>query len=983
MKFRLFSVLFLLVMTLLVAEAQYQPLLLKENMALLKCDSPGENYRFTGSNAPGQLFLPGEEVAINLKLQKGNFQGVVKDFSIEIQEISTRNPEARSKEAYADTSGGAPLIGLEGVPIKVPMVVTFTDAAEADVILEKFPLPSRYGIFALILQWADKRQFLATLGRVPTPRADGTLESVPIFGEGQFMQGNLMDRAAMYSRMGVRGWRSELSWAETADYRWSWSRYDEIFAAAKANGQKIMVTLGGTPDWTRAFGPPTPAAGWTPDSGGYWGSGDWVCEPKWYQRYENWITAFCYRYWQEGQGGLWGLENYNEPWEGGGISGWARDCLEYREIQKHIAHAARTVDPRIKLLAASSIMNTEDKLYSDGSNEFDQYVDIFTDHYVPPSMSYGPMVARAHGKESMETETWLVGAEYELPQTVAQFMATGQKRISPWHPRVLFDTLPGKENVLIPTPVVTATAAFNYQVTGKTFEKIVFPNNLPWVYQFGKDDDKDALLVLFGKLVPIGGPKEVLMAQVNATEGGSIVIDNKDNLLQFYDLAGNPLYRGLKSVQLPLTIFPTYIKCPKGPVEAVKRIAMARIEGKRPLEILPHDFNQRINTPGTSLQVELHNCLNRTINGKLQVKTPTDIALQQDSLPFSLLAGEKKIYSFAIQKGVPQATNSYPCSFVATSDAGNAEYQEVMHVAIASKGSKIIDGKLDDWNDVPGITILSGTDKMDPTELIRRPWLALIESLPEATFGEVKLAWDDDNLYIAARVHDTTTQANLNPMAGRDENKYFHTAADDTVEPYASFLKKYPGRSFAETPYVYRYSPEMPPADSNLPVIPFRRDRLQIALDVVSDWHDFTPTTDRVPYGYHAVPDTDYEYSIYACKDGTSETWRQLAPGVPRIHDFPRQPRGKLTTGLVPGARQVVVRQGNEYFYEVAIPKSELALLKLQTGTTFGFNAKLGNGNGASAEFGHDKAVCKINGLTFHPYWERTPNCAVSWTLRD
>ena len=58
---------------------------------------------------------------------------------------------------------------------------------------------------------------------------------------------------------------------------------------------------------------------------GYWGTGDWVCDPELYERYGQWITAFCQRYWKDGRGALWGLENYNEPWEGGGISGWARD----------------------------------------------------------------------------------------------------------------------------------------------------------------------------------------------------------------------------------------------------------------------------------------------------------------------------------------------------------------------------------------------------------------------------------------------------------------------------------------------------------------------------------------------------------------------------------------------------------------------------------------------------------------------------------
>src|SRR5204862_5718640 len=141
----------------------------------------------------------------------------------------------------------------------------------------------------------------------------------------------------------------------------------------------------------------------------------------------------------------------------------------YRALQRLIAESARKVDPRIKLCAASSIMNTEDKFYSDGARDFDKYIDVFTDHYVVPPMCYGPLVAKAHGKESVETETWFVNSEFLLPQIV-QFLAAGQKRLVPWHPRVLFDGVPGNDDqFLIPTPVVAATAAFNYFLTGKSF----------------------------------------------------------------------------------------------------------------------------------------------------------------------------------------------------------------------------------------------------------------------------------------------------------------------------------------------------------------------------------------------------------------------------------------------------------------------------------------------------------------------------------
>ena len=953
------------------------------NMKELKCDMPNDTYRFVGSNAPGQLFLPDEPLNLKFAFKKGKDNGTV-EFSIEMQEIGTRTPGRVSKEGFTDTSGFAPLIDLIGKPAVHPIKVTFDDKPEAQFEVQNLPLPKRFGTFALILVREGKRQFLTTVCRVPKPRDYGTIDNTPIFGEGQMIDGAERSglRGQQYFRMGVRGWRSELSWSESQDGKYSWDNYDKLFAGAESAGAKIMVTLGGHPQWAWPFTPLQTPAAVRPDWDGnpYWGQADWLCAPTLYPRYGKWIEEFAKRYWKDGKGALWGFENYNEPWEGGGISGWARDCIQYRAIQKLIGDSARKVDSRIKLLAASSIMNTEDKLYSDGSKEFNDYLDIWTDHYVVPAMCYGPMAAASHGKESMETETWFVNTEYLLPQGVAQFMAAGQKRIAPWHPRVLFDRIPGtNDGYFIPAPVVAATAAFNYFVTGKGFEKIVFKNHLPWVFQFGKDTDNEALLVVFGQLMTIGGnnPKERLWSQVDATNGGEMTIDKADNLLQFYDLAGNPMYAGEKSIKLPMTIFPTYITCKKGPVAAAERIKAAKIEGKRPVEILPRDFSKPI-AKGVPLNVDLHNCLNRKIDGKLVVsKMPEGFSLKATDQAVELDAGQTKTVTFEVADAKASMANAYPFTFDFASDAGSAEYTEDLNVAVVVKKTITVDGNLDDWKDIPGVTILGTSDKIDSTELLRRPWLEVKEKQPKATFGTVKLAWDDKYLYVSAIVNDPTDEKSAIRMEGRDENSYFHTKADDELPLFKKFLEKYPGRSMAEAPYVYARSPEAG--------IPFRRDRLQIAFDVdadpTKDWHDLKPTTDSVPYGFHAVPDTDYEYSLYLCKNGKSELWRQLAPGLPRIHDWPHQVRGQATTGAVAKANHVVRREDGSYFYEAAIPQSELAKLKLAAGTTFGFAFKLGNSEGANAESGHDKAVTKINGLTLHPYWERSPSCGVKWTM--
>jgi hypothetical protein len=799
-----------------------------------------------------------------------------------------------------------------------------------------------------------------------------------------------MMRAAQFARMGIHGIRCELSWSEREDGTYDWSRYDKLFEALEAQKVKVMVTLGGHPWWSLYFRQPTPGFGWTPQTGGYSGTGDWLCEPKYYPRYGKWIEAFCQRYWKDGKGGLWALEHYNEAWEGGGISGWKRDCLEYRKLLVLIAENARKVSKDIVICGTSSIMNTEDKLYSDGSREMDKYIDMFTDHYVVPPMCYGPMVAKAHGKTSMETECWFVNSEYALPIAMVQFMAAGQKRLAPWHPRVLFESLPGtNDEYFIPTPVVVASAAFNWFATGKPFEKIAFHTHLPWVFQYGKDDDKDALLILFGQLKSVAGedPKERLWAQVEAADGGTITIDNADSLLQFYDLAGNEVRKGEKTVTLPMSYLPTYLKSAQGPVPAVERIRQAKIEGRRPVEILPRDFSSRLNAAGAQLSVDVHNCLNRPITGKLAITPPEGLTLKSTEAALSLNAGETKAVVFDVASAKAAEGNSYPFAFKFTSDAGEAEYSENLNVAAGVKGTKQVDGNLDDWKDVPGIRLVGEKQEIDFTEFARRPWLDNSVKHPDGTFAEFKMAWDEKCLYIACQVHDPTPQMDKPRIEGRNDDRYFHTAYSDNLSPYKEFLAKFPGKTFADVPYVYAWSPHGDkPYDGG--------DLLQIAFDVRDDWHDLEPTTDRVPYGFHAVPDTDYEYSLYLVASGKvagpkegidglylSECWRCLAPGVPRIHDFARCPKGERTTGSVKGAKHAVRQQGKFRYYELAIPAEEIPDLKLQAGTKFGFTWQVGNDKGPGILFGKDKAVTKVNGLTFHPYWLRTTDCGVKWTL--
>src|SRR5437773_2418414 len=91
--------------------AAAQSLVLKANMDVLRCGLPAAGARLAGGSAPGLIFLPAEPVNLRLVLQKQE----PADAALEIQEITTRDPEKHIRDgaAYTDTAGFAPLIGLE------------------------------------------------------------------------------------------------------------------------------------------------------------------------------------------------------------------------------------------------------------------------------------------------------------------------------------------------------------------------------------------------------------------------------------------------------------------------------------------------------------------------------------------------------------------------------------------------------------------------------------------------------------------------------------------------------------------------------------------------------------------------------------------------------------------------------------------------------------------------------------------------------
>ena len=998
------------------------------NLKTMGCAAPDTRYMFVNGSQPGNVFYPGDPVDLVIRVTRG--REPLKHVTLEVLEIAMRENRYLEGQSVMTPPPAVELLGRRA-KVDVPVTVEDKEGAMADLEAKALPVPERYGTYVVTIAPNGKDpQFLCTLLRAHKPR-EGFYPDAPVFGEGQFMTHDegkpdlVKRRAQTLARLGIKGVRIELGWSEGQRGKYDWDRLDNLLGALEEAKVKCLVTMGGHPYWTMPFGQPTPACiNEKPDHS---------CMPKYYDQFQAWIEAFCRRYWKDGQGALWAIENWNEPWEGISISGWESDSNHFREIMKRIAAGARKVDTRIKTAAACSIMNTEDKfLTGEDRKGLIGLVDLFTDHYVPPRTSYGPMVAKYWGKQSTDTESWIAATEVLLPQVMCQFLACGQDRVTPWHPEMTYFPVPGAPmKHQMPNPVALATNVFNVFITGRPFQRLLFLTHLPWAFQFGPDDD--AVVVFYGRLMPLWGAdvtayRDLLWWQLQLADGGTIAIDNADGALEFYDIAGNREFEGAKEVRVPVDFLTHYIKSPKGGAKRIaERLAAARIEGVRPAEIVATDFTTPVDAPGAAVRATVHNFLNRAIEGTLCVEPPEGIRLKADRVPVKLKAGEAADCVLEIAEARPSPANAYVFRYLFEGDAGKAAWQETLHVVVARRGTKKVDGSLDDWKDDLGVPVQAALQKVDTTQAAWMPFVEARDKQPDGSFAEVKLAWDDEFLYVAARVNDPSDGPGHQRLQTWDEDQYFHSAKDDAIcealRPYEKFvranlrdektrkemeaapewaayqklLKENPGAKWAaETNAARVYfeakarNPQATFADASYVYNrvpwnegPWAGDTLQVGFDPIPGYkhHALKTDEDRVPEGFHAMPDTDFEYAAYACADGGSELWRILAPGVPRGHHYPRQPRAKFDQGPVQGGAHVVKREGTVTTYELAIPWSELKGWKPKAGGTFGFTFRVNNNQGPALQFGADKSATKTNGLSLHPYWEAKPSCGVRWAF--
>lgn len=1004
----------------------------KQALELLKATGNEKEIVLAGAGQPGALFYPGETVTILLALPDSLDARALEGLTVEAVGIHTR--VAGSEDIGGVIQKGAPTLGLADTPAMRTVLKASDVQMEKGLAKLAIGLPEAYGTYALILDRGEgKRTILGTVARVLRPVArrgsiPQIMSHISLFNKAKAEDSAVaLQSAGANERLGNRLVRWEFHWRQaSADAPLDFASLDRVFEILSRHGVAVMNTMGAHPMWTMPMGQPTPAAG---------GKVDRVGARRHDAQFAHWVRELMKRYYRDGQTGLWGIEHWNEPWEPYSISGWQSDSLRYRELFKIIADARDAVAPGVKLVAAGSVMNTEDKFLSDGDDSLVRRVDIFADHYVRPVNAYGGMLAAKYGKIAGETETWGASSEVLLPQYMTQFLATGRMFISPFTPDMLMHAVDRKDGgFLMPKPLASAVSAWNAVVADRPFTKIVFREHLPWLYQFGPDED--AVFVLYGKLIPLatGDPRDVLWAQHAMGPDGVLVVQDGQKALEMLDSAGNvikPAQEG--TYRLPMTASAFFLRSGKGASAVIAAIEGGRLEGLRRVQIEPQ--TPAVVPPGSAvLPVKIRNLTMRELAGELRA---TSLLRSEDSgvaTAVTLKAGEVTTLRVPLAE-LP--AGGLPMRFGFTADGKEDVWQEVVQATVVPKATIPVDAAADAWDAIPAVQVLRPSGK-NTGDLMEKVWMPFLkgsdEQLP-AKRADLRLAWDDRNLYLQMVV-DGDKLRRKQRLETWDQEQYFRGAADDklceSLRPYEKFVtapsaEKVKGKKAASQPWDPQSDPQWPayqafleanPAakeavENNLARIyfeakarnpqatwadasyvyarsfradaPFDGDVLQLGFDLDPSHqrymrtHDLKYPLDQVPGDFMAVPDTDYELSLYATDDGGSELWMLLSPGMPRVHYFPRQRMGPVRPHAVKQATHSVTHKDGKIIFRAAIAWEVLGIKEPKAGMDVGLAWRFGGVGGV--EFGKDLAATKNNGLTLHPYYGQKVSNQVRWTL--
>jgi hypothetical protein len=443
---------------------------------------------------------------------------------------------------------------------------------------------------------------------------------------------------------------------------------------------------------------------------------------------------------------------------------------------------------------------------------------------------------------------------------------------------------------------------------------------------------------------------------------GTLTISPADGL-RAWDMTGREILAGKDGLTVPFTAAPVYVTSETLSVTELRdRVAKGVIQNVTPVNLyalsLADDPAQ-----AQTLSVRMENQLNVPLQGTLHVKVNgSDV---QTSAPFSIPAAKLAEVAVPWPSGVAaNANNQYGITLTAeVAPAGNASgpaspalpvivsRQQIASVARFAKRTIALNGSEDDWKGVMPVLLDSSllNPATDVSQYLLNPDLE--KSTGDAgaarVVARVYTAYDQDNVYLGAAVHEDTFQC----RAG---------------EPAQAGRKK----------FTTAYKRGMP---DGLDYVTSAGDVFQFSFG----FRDRVPGVGRQmedPYAWKGdFYDVDYSYVAHGSTEG-DKLFRLWGADTARRNGY--QTEAVPGQGPVRGGKIKITRDeaAKVTLYELAIPRSELKLFQPEAGRCrFGFvlytSGKVGSGEGlnwsdAAGVFDHWR-----NQGSFPPTWTQHTAC--------
>ena len=590
------------------------------------------------------------------------------------------------------------------------------------------------------------------------------------------------------------------------------------------------------------------------------------------------------------------MKLWNEPWNGISISGWGADDIRYREMYGALCtgvEAARAEGGvQVLLGGCDSSSNTFDKLFADGKETWLGRLDFLSLHYQgndPNSQVKQWRDRKApDGTPSpvriWDTESWVANSDDRIAGVLASMFAFGHDRVVGIQGD---NVVAAVRNLQVKTTAGTearrvhhvwspgaAVGAFQHFVGERPFKDLLFRPGLPTAMRFVGDTPEDETLVVVGDLGTIYGANGVALRTCRSlaeiaeketwrTTLATLPVDSPERTaLQtkletpqplrgctltipaethygLFDFYGNPVAPVDGSIVIPLDARGFFLRGDGSPGSAAALSAAVRngrIAGLSPVTLQLSDAQAPI-AARPIFGVVLQNVLNRPVRAALtctiaglEINAPASVALQP---------GERVEVPITVTGGTARADNRYRARVVADFGAdGVVAFEEDLRVNHIARTSISVDGALDEWaTAIPQPVAFSGAQTATLTE---KAWLPFMPADASVKQGSAVgwLAYDEQNLYFATRITDTTPHPGVRRFADPGyQDAFFY--------PPVSYASAVPRLSDASVRWTGQI---LAPATGTYTITTLSDDGVRLDLGgkrLIDNWTGHAPTFDQ------------------------------------------------------------------------------------------------------------------------------------------